>query len=293
MGGVNRRAQSYCLCRPSDARVSVSGCFEQVCSPQPRDDYQSSEAITRQADQGSSAQKFSVWGHKLSRRPTMDLHAVSDFRLRQCFIRYERHRGSISSGGVLKGTSYVTSTPTALHHSAQGCRVREATLGQPSLCSSTLKGLNPIVLDRCNPFRVETDFAFVTQGSSSLATLGWRMEPRWGSGNARPVFSEPHTNSGRHDHPKAALKRPHSKRCRVPSNTSKCAKRLECGRFSAAFPPHVGAQPFATPPSARQLELGAWNLFGVWSLGFGVSAARVVSAKTVIHPAVLNVTENF
>ncbi len=96
-------------------------------------------------------------------------------------------------GGSPDGTGRLPvppPTPTALHHSAQGCRVREATLGQPILFSSTLKGLNPIAPDRCNPFRVETDFAFMTQGSSSLATLGWRMEPRWGSTGARGVSSE-------------------------------------------------------------------------------------------------------
>ena len=172
------------------------------------------------------------------------------------------------------------STPTALPHSAQGCRVREATLGQPILFSSTLKGLNPIAPDRCNPFRVETDFAFVTQGSSSLATLGWRMEPRWGSGNARRVTSTRHDAFIHHDHPKAALKRPHSKRCRVAASASCRAERLECGRFSAAFPRHAETHHFATTPSARPpLVFGAWNLFEVWSLGFGVSAVNAGSTN--------------
>ena len=34
---------------------------------------------------------------------------------------------------------------------------------------------------------------------------------------------------------KAALKRPHSKRWRAELDASEVAKRLECGRFSAAF----------------------------------------------------------
>ena len=34
---------------------------------------------------------------------------------------------------------------------------------------------------------------------------------------------------------KAALKQPHSKRCRATPNASEYAKRLECGCFSAAL----------------------------------------------------------
>jgi hypothetical protein len=53
--------------------------------------------------------------------------------------------------------------PTGLHHSAQGCRVREATLGNRPKKSSTLKGLHPSL-------------------HSGL------MQPRWGWGNILGIF---------------------------------------------------------------------------------------------------------
>jgi len=199
-------------------------------------------------------------------------------------------------GGSPNGTGaspVPPTTPTALHPSAQGCRVREATLGETSQTVSTLKGLNHGRVRRAATLAgLGKSSGPLTQGSSCVATLGWMMEPRWGSPNVRRVTSTRHGTFIRHDLPKAALKRPHSKRCRVAANASCCAERLECGRVSAAFPLHGETRHFATTPSARPpLVFGVWNLFGVWSLGFGVSAGTVTSADTLPRPVVFTVIE--
>ena len=74
-------------------------------------------------------------------------------------------------------------TPTAFHHSAQGCAPR-ATLGHRQKMAPTLKGLNPVRGGSagCNPFRVGPPFPCQSQGCARRATLGWMMERRWRSG---------------------------------------------------------------------------------------------------------------
>jgi hypothetical protein len=72
-------------------------------------------------------------------------------------------------------------TPTALHPVAQGWR-NAPTLGQRANESTTPMGLRPFPSpEGHNPVGVENNFASRSQGSSSLATLGWMTESRWDS----------------------------------------------------------------------------------------------------------------
>jgi hypothetical protein len=63
--------------------------------------------------------------------------------------------------------------PTGFGHSAQGCRVGEATLGQVSKRFSTPTGLCHPRAQIChNPVGINDDFDSHSQGSSFLATAG-------------------------------------------------------------------------------------------------------------------------
>ena len=93
-------------------------------------------------------------------------------------------------------TPALPPTPTALPHSAQGCRVREATLGGTSKTVPTLKGLNHRHARRDATLSgLGKSSGPLTQGSSCVATLGWRMEPRWSSENTRCTFNHAHDHA--------------------------------------------------------------------------------------------------
>ena len=69
--------------------------------------------------------------------------------------------------------------PKGFRHKAQGCEGR-ATLGQPSRRAPTPTGLRHERHDRShNPVGVETFSTPISQGSSSVATLGWRTQSLW------------------------------------------------------------------------------------------------------------------
>jgi hypothetical protein len=88
----------------------------------------------------------------------------------------------------------VQRIPTGFWPKAQGCEAR-ATLGRLSLNPINR---NAVVANAAldvddveawvghNPVGVETPFDMVTQGSSFLATLGWRKESLWDCQNALP-----------------------------------------------------------------------------------------------------------
>ena len=84
----------------------------------------------------------------------------------------------------------TASTPTGLQRLAQGCEGR-ATLGEPEEWPPTLKGLRPVAARRrtfrrwLQPRWGWADSGKLTQGSSSLATLGWRPESRWDSAESK------------------------------------------------------------------------------------------------------------
>ena len=77
--------------------------------------------------------------------------------------------------------------PTGFWPKAQGCEER-ATLGHLAENVPTPTGLrHRFERDgRHNPVGVEGNFDIVTQGSSCLATLGWRTQSRWDCRNAQP-----------------------------------------------------------------------------------------------------------
>jgi hypothetical protein len=57
---------------------------------------------------------------------------------------------------------------------------QRATLGKPSGTAPTPTGLRRLIHGPGhNPFRVEPHFIMMTQGSSCLATLGWRTQSLW------------------------------------------------------------------------------------------------------------------
>ncbi len=80
-------------------------------------------------------------------------------------------------------------TPTAFHHSAQGCRSREAakaTLGSRPKITMNPNGVPSARTARdwgrgIQPRWGCFDLMVGSQGSSCLATLGWMMERRWRS----------------------------------------------------------------------------------------------------------------
>jgi hypothetical protein len=69
--------------------------------------------------------------------------------------------------------------PTGLCHAAQGCEAR-ATLGQRFALSSTPRGLRHLAPVEPQPRWGYADWG-LTQGSSCLATLGFKPESRWDS----------------------------------------------------------------------------------------------------------------
>ncbi len=80
---------------------------------------------------------------------------------------------------------YATKTPTALHHSAQGC----ASDALPWECvrptSATLKGLHQMRANGCNPFRVE----HISFPPPRVATASQPWAERWNPGGI--LFAHP------------------------------------------------------------------------------------------------------
>lgn len=86
-------------------------------------------------------------------------------------------------------------TPTAFRHSALGCRVREATLGNGAMEPKTLKGLRRFWrTNRCNPVGVENILFTPTPGSRCAPTLGCMTLPRWGKQLATAQSEKDHTD---------------------------------------------------------------------------------------------------
>ena len=75
--------------------------------------------------------------------------------------------------------------PKGLCHSAQGCEER-ATLGTSAEDFPTLKGLRHEIRPEPQPRWGWPDFSRLTQGSSCLATLGFKPESRWDSASEFP-----------------------------------------------------------------------------------------------------------
>ncbi|GEM_PF-1261063 len=80
---------------------------------------------------------------------------LRDFAIRGYVLDKER----LKNGGSILGKKYFNqgmnrfSIPTGLHHPAQGCRVREATLGQAFGMIPTLKGLQPCARHLLQPLQ--------------------------------------------------------------------------------------------------------------------------------------------
>src|SRR5882672_2127791 len=69
--------------------------------------------------------------------------------------------------------------PKGFGNKAQGCEAR-ATLGQPGRKPTTPTGLRHARGDRrLNPVGVGMILTAISQGSSCLATLGWRTQSLW------------------------------------------------------------------------------------------------------------------
>ena len=88
--------------------------------------------------------------------------------------------------------------PTGFWPKAQGCEAR-ATLGRRSVNpinrNAVVAKMNREVETEVglNPVGVEIHFDAVSQGSSFLATLGWKTQSLWDCRNARPIS---HSHAG-------------------------------------------------------------------------------------------------
>ena len=92
-------------------------------------------------------------------------------------------REALECGGLTFAfpTSRPSSIPKGLRPPAQGCRVREATLGGPAKIVINPNGVaSRLAIKAATPLGLFSVESF-SQGSSFLATLGWRSESLWDS----------------------------------------------------------------------------------------------------------------
>jgi len=152
----------------------------------------------------------------------------------------------------------LPTTPTALHPSAQGWRAA-TTLDQRANEFTTPTGLRLFhPRNRHNPVGVENILASPSQGSSFLATLGWRTESRWDSERPARCSADFQSAVSRICNPQCRELAHAFQFRRALPNAIRRYSRLQICATASAHPSH--------------LEFGVWNLFGVWSLEFGVSA---------------------
>ena len=156
---------------------------------------------------------------------------------------------------ALVSASFASPTPTALHHSAQGCESASYPGNASQNCFQPQRGCIVSLPPVLQPLQGCPRFSTLPQGSSSLATLGWMMEPRWGSPNARRAPArglQPASGSTGH-RPVAPGNLPGATAAR--SQTHHAASKIPCAfRTGSATVP---VAPVGVPPTgwgARQVE---------------------------------------